>query len=70
MTCWMPVTRYRYFYMQENLIKILEGFKATDQQHFNTEGAIIREIKKLADLTLGKKELKKSDDDKKEQMYG
>jgi hypothetical protein len=56
--------------MQENLIKILEGFKSSDQQHFNTEGIIIREMKKIAELTLGKQEQKKKEDDKNEQMYG
>lgn len=70
LTCWIPINRYQYFMMQENLIKILEGFKSSDQQHFNTEGIIIREMKKIAELTLGKQEQKKKEDDKNEQMYG
>ena len=70
LTCFRPISKYEFIKLQSQLVIILEGIRESDLQHFQTEKAIVDEIKKLVNIVQnnGSKKQSEKDNDEKH-MY-
>jgi hypothetical protein len=61
LTCIRPVTKFELCSLQVQLVTILEGFRESDMQHYQTEKLLVDEMKKVAELTIDKVKNKQTD---------
>jgi len=70
MTAWIPISSYSMFKHQLCILKIIEGLRESDSQHYYIEKSLIDELKSLKDIVIKKKEENKGKGNGNGGMFG